>query len=162
MEKFRLLTPFAPKGDQPKAIDHLTRGIEKGLKHQVLLGVTGSGKTFTIANVIEKINRPCNALVPLAHRNSGNFFRKSANFLSITIIINEAYLPTDTYIESIHQRRHRRMRHSRASSLKERYDRCHRYRILRKALIYRICNGHLADIERDEMLRKFTEMLYAV
>ena len=55
---FKLRSDFVPKGDQPEAIKVLTEGIEKGLKHQTLLGVTGSGKTFTIANVIANLNKP--------------------------------------------------------------------------------------------------------
>src|SRR4030042_1491353 len=58
MDKFKLITSFTPKGDQPNAINELTRGIENRIEHQVLLGVTGSGKTFTIANVIANINKP--------------------------------------------------------------------------------------------------------
>jgi len=58
MHEFKLKTGFSPKGDQPKAIEHLTEGVIKGLKHQVLLGVTGSGKTFTVANVIANVNKP--------------------------------------------------------------------------------------------------------
>jgi len=57
MEQFKIITGFKPKGDQPRAIAGLVEGVEKGLKHQVLLGVTGSGKTFTIANVIEATQR---------------------------------------------------------------------------------------------------------
>ncbi len=56
--KFELISPYTPKGDQPKAISDLVHGLNNNLKHQVLLGVTGSGKTFTMANVIEKINKP--------------------------------------------------------------------------------------------------------
>ena len=52
MEKFSMITDFVPAGDQPQAISDLVKGLEKGKEHQVLLGVTGSGKTFTIANVI--------------------------------------------------------------------------------------------------------------
>ena len=58
MVDFRVEAPFKPTGDQPQAIDKLVEGIESGLKHQTLLGVTGSGKTFTMANVIEKYNKP--------------------------------------------------------------------------------------------------------
>ena len=58
MEEFRIVAGFSPEGDQPRAIAGLVEGIEKGLEHQVLLGVTGSGKTFTIANVIENTQRP--------------------------------------------------------------------------------------------------------
>ena len=55
---FKLLSEYDPQGDQPKAIDDLVQGIEKSYRFQTLLGVTGSGKTFTMANVIAKINRP--------------------------------------------------------------------------------------------------------
>ena len=56
--KFNLKTKFKPTGDQPQAIEKLIKGIKKGEKHQTLLGVTGSGKTFTMANVIQEIQRP--------------------------------------------------------------------------------------------------------
>ncbi|HMK48508.1 MAG TPA: DEAD/DEAH box helicase family protein, partial [Thermodesulfovibrionales bacterium] len=56
MDKFRVATSFTPKGDQPRAIKELSKGLERGLRHQVLLGVTGSGKTFTAANVIANLN----------------------------------------------------------------------------------------------------------
>ena len=58
MSSFNLISPLIPQGDQPGAIKTLTEGIKAGLKHQVLLGVTGSGKTFTLANVINKIQKP--------------------------------------------------------------------------------------------------------
>ncbi|HCX59318.1 MAG TPA: excinuclease ABC subunit B, partial [Candidatus Cloacimonas sp.] len=58
MSSFRMISDYAPAGDQPKAIDELVSGIQNGKQFQVLLGVTGSGKTFTIANVIQKLNRP--------------------------------------------------------------------------------------------------------
>ena len=58
MDKFILHSKFKPTGDQPEAIDKLVKGIEKGDREQVLLGVTGSGKTFTMANIIERVNRP--------------------------------------------------------------------------------------------------------
>jgi excinuclease ABC subunit B len=64
---FQLVTPYQPKGDQPRAIDELVQGLAAGEKHQVLLGVTGSGKTFTMAKVIEELNRP--ALI-LAHNKT--------------------------------------------------------------------------------------------
>lgn len=57
-QPFRLHSPFAPTGDQPDAIAKLTAGFEAGMKYQTLLGVTGSGKTFTMANVIANLNRP--------------------------------------------------------------------------------------------------------
>ena len=58
MKKFKLNSPYKPLGDQPKAINSLVDGINKGEKEQTLLGVTGSGKTFTMANVIEKVQKP--------------------------------------------------------------------------------------------------------
>lgn len=67
MEKFHLVSEFEPTGDQPQAIDKLVAGIENGLREQVLLGVTGSGKTFTMASVIEKVNRPT---LVLAHNKT--------------------------------------------------------------------------------------------
>ena len=67
MDKFEVVSPYKPTGDQPQAIDSIAEGIENGLRHQVLLGVTGSGKTYTMAKIIERINRP--ALV-LAHNKT--------------------------------------------------------------------------------------------
>ena len=65
--KFKLVAPFKPTGDQPEAIEALVKGIEYGFDEQVLLGVTGSGKTFTMANVIAKLNRPT---LVLAHNKT--------------------------------------------------------------------------------------------
>jgi len=64
---FKLYSKFKPTGDQPQAIEKLTEGIKNGLKEQVLLGVTGSGKTFTMANIIERVNRPT---LVLAHNKT--------------------------------------------------------------------------------------------
>ena len=64
MKAISLQSDYTPSGDQPTAIKQLLEGIESGLAHQTLLGVTGSGKTFTIANVIEKLNRPTMLLAP--------------------------------------------------------------------------------------------------
>ena len=58
MDKFELVSEYKPTGDQPEAIKQLTRGVEAGLEEQVLLGVTGSGKTFTMANIIANVNKP--------------------------------------------------------------------------------------------------------
>jgi len=109
MEKFSLITDFIPSGDQPQAIDQLTKGLADGKEHQVLLGVTGSGKTFTIANVIERTQRT--ALV-IAHNKTlaaqlyeefkGLFPDNAVEyFVSYYDYYQpEAYLPTtDTYIE---------------------------------------------------------------
>ena len=67
MDKFKLVSEYVPTGDQPEAIDALVKGIENGIDEQVLLGVTGSGKTFTMANVIARLNRPT---LVLAHNKT--------------------------------------------------------------------------------------------
>src|SRR5678816_2466225 len=67
MPDFKLVAPFEPTGDQPKAIEGLIDGLGKGLNHQVLLGATGTGKTYTLAKVIEKVNRPT---LVLAHNKT--------------------------------------------------------------------------------------------
>src|SRR3982075_2014127 len=108
-DKFKLMSDYEPRGDQPEAIEQLSHGIEAGEKHQVLLGVTGSGKTFTAAKLIERANRP--ALV-LAHNKTlaaqlysefKNFFPQNAveYFVSYYDYYQpEAYLPaSDTFIE---------------------------------------------------------------
>lgn len=64
---FKLVSKYTPSGDQPQAIENLVKGINEGKKHQVLLGATGTGKTFTVANVIEKINKPT---LVLAHNKT--------------------------------------------------------------------------------------------
>jgi excinuclease ABC subunit B len=106
---FKLMSDYEPRGDQPDAIDQLSRGIEAGEKHQVLLGVTGSGKTFTAAKVIERANRP---VLVLAHNKTlaaqlysefKGFFPQNAveYFVSYYDFYQpEAYIPaSDTYIE---------------------------------------------------------------
>jgi excinuclease ABC subunit B len=107
--QFRLKADWAPAGDQPQAIDALVRGLEDGLTHQTLLGVTGSGKTFCIANVIDRVQRPTLVLAPnktLAAQLYGEFhefFPDNAveYFVSYYDYYQpEAYVPsTDTYIE---------------------------------------------------------------
>ena len=67
MDKFELVSPYQPTGDQPEAIQRLTEGVKMGLKEQVLLGVTGSGKTFTMANIIANVNKPT---LVLAHNKT--------------------------------------------------------------------------------------------
>lgn len=109
MDHFKLVSNFKPSGDQPKAIAALTRGVLDGQKRQTLLGVTGSGKTFTVANVIEKLNRPTLILSPnkvLAaqlYAEFKHFFPENAveYFISYYDYYQpEAYIPqTDTYIE---------------------------------------------------------------
>jgi excinuclease ABC subunit B len=106
---FKLVSPFQPQGDQPRAIDGLCEGIEKGIRDQVLLGVTGSGKTFTMACVIERMNRPALVIAPnkiLAAQLYGEFrelFPENAveYFVSYYDYYQpEAYVPSrDLYIE---------------------------------------------------------------
>ncbi|HBK56754.1 MAG TPA: excinuclease ABC subunit B, partial [Xanthomonadales bacterium] len=63
-DRFRLVAPYQPAGDQPVAIERLVRGFESGLAHQTLLGVTGSGKTYTIANLVERVQKPTLVMAP--------------------------------------------------------------------------------------------------
>jgi excinuclease ABC subunit B len=109
MEKFSLTTDFIPSGDQPQAIDELTQGLTDGKEHQVLLGVTGSGKTFTVANVIDRVQRPAliiahnKTLAAQLYEEFKGLFPDNAveYFVSYYDYYQpEAYLPTtDTYIE---------------------------------------------------------------
>ncbi|HOT51396.1 MAG TPA: DEAD/DEAH box helicase family protein, partial [Candidatus Hydrogenedentes bacterium] len=109
MDRFELISPFRPEGDQPEAIRELVEGLREGRRHQVLLGVTGSGKTFTIANVIARVNRPALVLAHnkiLAAQLYGEFKSLFPNnaveyFVSYYDYYQpEAYIPsTDTYIE---------------------------------------------------------------
>ncbi|MBA3234786.1 MAG: DEAD/DEAH box helicase family protein, partial [Chloroflexi bacterium] len=109
MPDFKLVAPFEPTGDQPKAIESLVDGLASGLNHQVLLGVTGSGKTYTLSKVIERHNKPT---LVLAHNKTlaaqlyaefREFFpdNKVEYFVSYFDYYQpEAYLPrSDTYIE---------------------------------------------------------------
>ena len=108
-KKFKIESKYSPAGDQPEAINSLIEGIESGLGYQTLLGVTGSGKTFTIAKVIEKLQRPTLVMAPnktLAAQLYGEFkefFPKNAieYFVSYYDYYQpEAYVPSsDTYIE---------------------------------------------------------------
>jgi excinuclease ABC subunit B len=133
-DRFHLVTPFQPKGDQPQAIRQLVRGMQRGEPYQVLLGVTGSGKTFTVANVIAQVNLPILVLAPnktLAAQLYGEFqefFPDNAveYFVSYYDYYQpEAYVPqADLYIEkdaSINEAIDR-MRHSATRSLFERND----------------------------------------
>src|SRR3989339_2284808 len=106
---FKLKSSFSPTGDQPQAIEKLVDGIEHDLKNQVLIGVTGSGKTFTMANVIEKLNRPT---LIISHNKTlaGQLYQEFRDFFpdnAVSYFVSyydyyqpEAYIPTtDTYIE---------------------------------------------------------------
>ncbi len=134
MSEFKLHAPFQAQGDQPQAIDALVRGLQAGDHHQVLLGVTGSGKTFTMASIIEKMNRPALVIAhnkTLAAQLAGEFrefFPENAvgYFVSYYDYYQpEAYIPsTDTFIEkdsSVNDEIDR-MRHSATQWLSERRD----------------------------------------
>ncbi|MDD6098307.1 MAG: excinuclease ABC subunit UvrB [Oscillospiraceae bacterium] len=134
MDKFRLFSQYSPAGDQPQAIEKLVDGINSGKKEQILLGVTGSGKTFTMANVIERVNKPT---LVLAHNKIlaaqlcsefKEFFPENAveYFVSYYDYYQpEAYIPsTDSYIEkdsSINDEIDK-LRHSATTALAERRD----------------------------------------
>ena len=134
MDKFILHSNYEPTGDQPEAIAKLTEGVEKGLKEQVLLGVTGSGKTFTMANIIANVNKPT---LVLAHNKTlaaqlcsefREFFPENAveYFVSYYDYYQpEAYIPgSDTYIEkdSAINDEIDKLRHSATCALSERRD----------------------------------------
>ncbi len=109
MPDFKIVSPFEPKGDQPQAIEKLAQGIKKGIPHQVLLGVTGSGKTFTMARVIERVQKPTLVIAPNKTLAAQLFqeFRTLFPDNAVEYFISyydyyqpEAYIPTtDTYIE---------------------------------------------------------------
>jgi len=174
------VTNFEPRGDQPGAIEALADGVMQGLKHQVLLGVTGSGKTFTMANVIAKVQKPTLVIAPnktLAAQLYGEFKRlfphnAVAYFVSYYDYYQpEAYVPqTDTYIAkdaSINEEIDK-MRHSATRSLLERRD---VIIVASVSCIYGLGSPeayqglllHLdrgQQIERDKVLRKLVEIHY--
>ena len=180
MDRFKLAAPYAPTGDQPEAIEKLVAGIERGDKEQTLLGVTGSGKTFTMANVIARVNRPT---LVLAHNKTlaaqlcsefREFFPENAveYFVSYYDYYQpEAYIPTtDTYIEkdSAINDEIDRLRHSATSALSERRD---VIIVASVSCIYTL--GDPIDYrsmvislrqgmqkERDELLHKLVELQY--
>lgn len=181
MSTFKLFTDFIPKGDQPKAIETLAEGIIKGLKHQVLLGVTGSGKTFTAANVIAKVNKPTLVIAhnkTLAAQLYGEFrelFPENAVefFVSYYDYYQpEAYLPTtDTYIEkdALINDDIDRLRHSATRAVLERRD---VIIIASVSCIYGIGSPddyqgmHLIiesmmRCDRDDFLKRLVEMQYS-
>jgi len=177
---FKIHSDFSPKGDQPEAIKELTEGVLRGEKHQVLLGVTGSGKTFTIANVIVEVERPTLIMAPnktlaaqlygelkeLFPENSVRYFVSYYDYYQ-----PEAYIPsTDTYIEKDAQVNEHidRLRHASTTSLFERRDvivvasvSCiygigapeHYY-----GLLTMIEEG--MELERDKFLEKLSEVQY--
>jgi excinuclease ABC subunit B len=179
-DQFRLVTSFTPKGDQPQAIRQLTAGVRAAYPHQVLLGVTGSGKTFTIANAVARLNRPTLVLAPnktLAAQLYGEFqefFPDNAveYFVSYYDYYQpEAYVPqADLYIEkdaSINEAIDR-MRHSATRSL---FDRNDVLIVASVSCIYGLgspeaYHGMLLYLEegltkdRREVLSKLVEILY--
>lgn len=180
MPLFNLISDFKPLGDQPKAIEALTRSLQKGHKHQVLLGVTGSGKTFTMAHVIARTERPALVIAPnktLAGQLFNEFkqlFPENAveYFISYYDYYQpEAYIPqTDTYIAkdaSINDAIDR-LRHSATSSLLQRRD---VIIVASVSCIYGLGSPeeyhsmHLAlaegqELGREELLRALVNMLY--
>ena len=131
---FKLHSNFEPTGDQPQAIEYLSKGIEEGKKYQTLLGVTGSGKTFTMANIIQKVQKPT---LILAHNKTlaGQLYSEFKEFFpenAVEYFVSyydyyqpEAYIPqTDTYIEkdSAVNEEIDKLRHSATAALFERKD----------------------------------------
>ena len=180
MNSFKMITEFEPRGDQPQAIERLVEGVQNGAGHQVLLGVTGSGKTFTIANVIQAVQRP--ALI-IAHNktlaaqlygefktlfpeNAVEYFVRYYDYYQ-----PEAYIPsTDTYIEkdSAINEEIDKLRHSATHSLLERRD---VIIVASVSCIYGLGSpeayyGMLLlleegkEVPRDEMLRRLVEIQY--
>ena len=180
MDKFKICASYAPMGDQQSAIDTLVRGLENGIDEQVLLGVTGSGKTFTMANVIARVNRPT---LVLAHNKTlaaqlCSEFREIFPENAVEYFVSyydyyqpEAYIAhTDTYIEkdsSINDEIER-LRHSATSSLFERRDVIVVASVSciyglgdpidYKSMVISLRTGQLR--ERDDLLRQLTEIRY--
>lgn len=180
MDKFKLVSKYSPTGDQPQAIEKLTNGILRGDKAQTLLGVTGSGKTFTMANIIANVNKPT---LVLAHNKTlaaqlcsefKEYFPENAveYFVSYYDYYQpEAYIPqTDTYIEkdsSINDEIDK-MRHSATSSLSERRDVIIVSSVSciyslgdpidYRSLVISLRPGQVRD--RDEIVKKLVEIQY--
>ena len=178
--KFQLVSGLRPQGDQPQAIEKLVQGVQKGLRDQVLLGVTGSGKTFTMANVMAQVNRPALVIAPnktLAAQLYNEFkelFPQSAAryFVSYYDYYQpEAYVPsTDTYIEkdaSINDEIDK-LRHSATKALLERRD---VIIVASVSCIYGLGSPEAyfdlmvfleegMEVERDRVLRKLVDIQY--
>ncbi len=180
-QEFKLVAPYKPRGDQPKAIRELTEGIKRGLHYQTLLGVTGSGKTFTIASVIANAQKPtlvishnktlaaqlCNEFRSFFPENAVHYFVSYYDYYQ-----PEAYIPqTDTYIEkdaSINEEIDR-LRHAATSALLERRDVIIVASVSciyglgapedYQAMTLSLRRGDLCD--RDELLRRLVELGYA-
>lgn len=177
---FELQAPYEPAGDQIKAIEQLVEGLEEGKKHQTLLGATGTGKTFTMSNVIQQINKPT---LVMAHNKTlaGQLYSEFKEFFpnnAVEYFVSyydyfqpEAYVPqTDTYIEkdsSINEEIDK-LRHSATSSLFERQD---VIIIASVSCIYGLGNPEEyremvvslrtgMEIERNQLLRKLVDIQY--
>ena len=177
---FKLVSDFQPQGDQPQAIDQLTEGLEKGLQQQVLLGVTGSGKTFSMAHVIARVNRPALIMAPnktLAAQLYSEFkdlFPENAvrYFVSYYDYYQpEAYVPqSDTFVEkdaSINEEIDK-MRHSATKALLERRD---TIIVASVSCIYGLGSPESyfdlilfveenSPVDRDALLRKLVDIQY--
>jgi excinuclease ABC subunit B len=180
MSRFNLISPFQPQGDQPEAIRQLTEGLNAGEPHQVLLGVTGSGKTFTVAKVIEAVNRPTlvlshnKILAAQLYQEFKNFFpeNKVEYFVSYYDYYQpEAYIPqNDLYIEK-EMTKNDEIDKLRLASTKALFERRDVIIVASVSCIYGIGEpelyyGMLLFFERGvekpmtEYLRKLTEMQY--
>jgi excinuclease ABC subunit B len=178
--KFSLVADFQPQGDQPQAIEQLVKGLEAKRRHQVLLGVTGSGKTFTMAHVIARFNRPTLVIAPnkTLAAQLYNEFRELFPSNAVRYFVSyydyyqpEAYVPsTDTYIEkdaSINDEIDK-LRHSATKALLERRD---TVIVASVSCIYGLGSPEAyfdlmvyleegASINRDQMLRKLVDIQY--
>jgi excinuclease ABC subunit B len=178
--QFQLISEFRPQGDQPQAIEKLVQGIEKSNRDQVLLGVTGSGKTFTMANVIARINKPTLVMAPnkTLAAQLYNEFRELFPDNAVRYFVSyydyyqpEAYVPsTDTYIEkdaSINDEIDK-LRHSATKALLERSD---TLIVASVSCIYGLGSPEAyfdmmvyleegSQIQRDQMLRKLVDIQY--
>jgi excinuclease ABC subunit B len=178
--RFQLVSEFKPQGDQPRAIDKLVQGIELKKKDQVLLGVTGSGKTFTMANVVARVNKPTLVIAPnkTLAAQLYNEFRDLFPDNAVRYFVSyydyyqpEAYVPsTDTYIEkdaSINDEIDK-LRHSATKALLERSD---TLIVASVSCIYGLGSPEAyfdlmvyleegSRIQRDQMLRKLVDIQY--
>lgn len=179
-EKFDLQAPYTPKGDQPTAIKELIAGLKNGEKHQTLLGATGTGKTFTVSNVVTEINKPT---LVIAHNKTlaGQLYSEFKEFFpnnAVEYFVSfydyyqpEAYVPqTDTYIEkdsSINEEIDK-LRHSATAALFERND---VLIVASVSCIYGLGSpeeygAHMVslrpgmEIDRNQLLRRFVDNLY--
>src|SRR5262244_2873334 len=179
-DTFSLVSDFQPQGDQPQAIDQLVEGLNQGLRHQVLLGVTGSGKTFSMAHVIARANRPALVIAPnkTLAAQLYNEFRELFPDNAVRYFVGyydyyqpEAYVPsTDTYIEkdaSINDEIDK-LRHSATKALLERRD---TIIVASVSCIYGLGSPEAyfdlmvyleegMEIERDRVLRKLVDIHY--